>query len=352
MTVGDVAMSGMRRGLVLTLVFALGAAGGVGRAETFVTTVPVPFDAFGIAIDPVNDWVYTGHYNANLVSVIDTTGSPTLVTPPLPAGITPYGVAVDPVTHRAYVVNALGGGLTVYDGSGVSPSLVTSVPVGVNPAGVAVDPVTHFVYVADQFGAGQVYVYDGNQTGPILPPIFVASVTVGPGAYGVAVDPNLDRVYITHFGSTTLTVLNVSNPMSPFVDSTVTLDFVGQFVAVDPATGLVYVTHYVWDNSVSVYKGQPSGPPSDEGTIPVVAPPYAIGIDPVTHRVYVTHFQYAPPALAGLVTVIDGAILPLPQVTTKFFTCWEPYGVAADDGDIYVSCYGPNPSVKVYSYPP
>ncbi len=79
---------------------------------------------------------YITNYNANSVSVIDTTTNTVSAT--INVVGEPYGVAVSPDGSRVYITNA--GANTVSVINTATNTVIDTIPVGNNPFGVAVSP--------------------------------------------------------------------------------------------------------------------------------------------------------------------------------------------------------------------
>src|SRR5215472_1639850 len=88
---------------------------------------------------------YITNFDANTVSVIDTTSNTVAAT--IPVGNNPYGVAVTPDGSTVYVANHDANTVAVIDTA--SNTVAATIPVGNNPYGVAVTPDGSTVYVAN-----------------------------------------------------------------------------------------------------------------------------------------------------------------------------------------------------------
>jgi len=294
------------------------------------TTIPVPGTAFGVAVDPATNTVYTTD-ESNDVSVIS--GSTDSVTRVLPVGDDPQGIAVDPVTDTIYAVNYGSSNVSVINGS--SGEVVGTVTIGggtSGPVGIAVDPVTDRIYVGVVNGGlgGNVVVIDGA-TNSVVDTIPTPGFGEGLGSVSLAANSLNDSVYVQDDGITDEGCTPPGSSCSPlFVISAPTNTVTGSVslgpddsgnypfkAAVDPATDTIYVTDPA-TSSTYVINGTTD---TVTATIPDGASPVGVAVDPRTNTVYVSDVS------DNVVYTISGSSH---EVTSTIPVGHGPAGIAVD----------------------
>jgi YVTN family beta-propeller protein len=201
--------------------------------NAIITTVPVPNEQGGLAVDPIN------HHVLALPSSFDETGK-SLPNPP-PIGRAD-AVAIDPAIQRLYVMNLGAGTITVYNST--TYKWIANVKVSASPVALAVDPATHSVYVSDLRNA-VVSVISGTTD------VVTATIPVGGTPTAIAIDSTARLVYVSNVPNVlvgsgslppgTVTVIDAThNTVLPSVSIT---GQAGSAIAVD------LVTHTVWVGS-------------------------------------------------------------------------------------------------------
>lgn len=139
----------------------------------------------------------------------------------LPSGKQPHGIAVSADQTRIYVCNIASGTVTVF---GTSPPEVVDGPVAMPPAGSAHQP-QQCVLSADgnhlfvgALGVDKVYVMDLT-TAAFLPG---STVDVGDGPWHLALAPGGHELWVANWLSSSVSVVDVQDPVAPFVKATLT----------------------------------------------------------------------------------------------------------------------------------
>ena len=210
------------------------------------------FTPVGIAVNPVNNWLYSPHATTGDVAALDLTTpvfypplkcpdgaggfKPQPADPPAPPTPDPYqqpcidvtgtpvAVAINPVTNRIYAVNATG---QIFVINGTNHTFTTLNPPGAGVARtVSVNPVTNTIYAA--FSTSLVVIDGATNTMTIIPSVG------GPVAVGVNVLTNM--IYVPNADGTML-VLNGTTGATNSVPITAGANG----IAVNPLTNMVYV---------------------------------------------------------------------------------------------------------------
>lgn len=199
--------------------------------------IPIPAQAFGIAVSPdgahlfVGDWsgdrvlkispasgeieataavgrdpahlvldrhgrLYVADRESRQVSVLDTASMTRIAT--IPTGEAPFALALNPAEDRLYVANVRSNDLTVIDTATLKP--LATVPAGGMPYGVAVTPDGKRVLVTNQH-AGTLSVIDAGSL------TIVATVPVGAYPEGVAVAGG--RAYVANWFTDDASVIDL-----------------------------------------------------------------------------------------------------------------------------------------------
>ncbi len=194
-----------------------------------LATVPVGYDPFGAALDPVTNVVLVGNRVANNISLIPDAYA---------AGLhTPNDVAADPFTGRLYVTNRDTNLLAIFQqGEGGALKLLNRAPVGAQPWGVTLDlnPAAKRVYVAN-FASDTVSVLDATTLATLN------TITVGDQPTLVRFNHKTGKAFVVNHGSNTLQVIDRT---SLAVERTIATGAGGAWgLAVDPARNIVFVSH-------------------------------------------------------------------------------------------------------------
>ena len=225
--------------------------------------------------------LYVANFDANTISVLNTSTNAVLATIPTSAG--PYYTAVDAGGKRVYVTNFNANTVSAID-TGTN-SIIATIPVGVTPVGIGVNPAGNSAYVAN-YGGTTVSVLN-TTTNSVS-----ATITTGTNPINVALNSAGTRAYVTNFGSNNVSVINTATNA---VIATVPVGINPRGVAVNAAGTLLYVANSS-ANSVSVIN---SATNLVTATIAVGAYPIGVSLNPSGTRAYVANYN------ANTVSVID-----------------------------------------------
>jgi YVTN family beta-propeller protein len=167
--------------------------------DTLVTTVPVGYGPWGVAVAPDGTNVYVTNGDSGTVSVIDTCTKAVVKTIPVPGYSIPTGIAVAPDGSKAYVTNGGSNTLSVIDTAAYTVN--STVTVGTDPFGVAVAPDGTKVYVTNR-GSNTVSVIDTASN------TLIKTVAVGFNPWGVAVTPDGKRAYVANRADSTVSLID------------------------------------------------------------------------------------------------------------------------------------------------
>jgi YVTN family beta-propeller protein len=169
--------------------------------NTVLHTLTGITSANGVAYDQTQNIIWVTNYELNLLTPIQANEGATdfVVLPAIRVGQGPWGVAYEPVHNYVYVANSLDNSVSVVNAA--TQAVVATVEDSFNqPFHLAANPATGKVYVAN-FGHNSVTVLHG--TG-------VSRVTQlwdsGP-AYGIAVDETRNLVYVATINSHRIVVI-------------------------------------------------------------------------------------------------------------------------------------------------
>jgi YVTN family beta-propeller protein len=261
-------------------------------------------------------YVYTGNYDTDSVSVIDTATNQ-VVGNPIPAGNGPYSMAVTPNGQILYVASELSEDLTAINTQ--TNQAVGTIPLGIQPATIAISPSGSIAYVTDQESDKFVVV-------DLLAGKVVGAVDVGKDPWGVAFSPDGKTAYVTNQVDNNVSVIDTQNGQT-LGTIPVGLDPVNVVFA--PSGTIAYVANFN-GKSVSVINTQTR---QNVGTIPVGGGPWGLGLNPSATRLYVSNEN------DNSVSVIDtqtGQAVVGPITTGE-----DPYELAStpDGKTVYVANY-------------
>ncbi len=245
--------------------------------DSFVTTIPVGVQPFGVAVNPARTRVYVVNTNlpfAGTVSVINT--STQTVQSTVTVGVFPVGVAVSPTGDRVYVGNS--GDETISVIATSTDTVVDTIAGVADPQGLAVSPDGTRLYVANCNANTVTVINTTNNT-------IVTTIPVGLFSQAVAVTPDGTRVYATNADDNTVSVIDTSTNM--VVGPPVPVGNSPYGVAVHPAGSFVYVANSGSD-SVSVISAA-SNTVVATVTLPVGASPTGLAVNPAGTRVFVAN---------------------------------------------------------------
>ncbi len=233
--------------------------------------------AWGVAVNPATNVVYTVNNDKNTVGVL---GSTTVL---INVGIDPYAIAVNSVTNKIYVVNrgfpSYKGTVTVINAN--NNNSTTTVNVGLKPQAIAVNSVTNKIYVLN----------DSSNTVTIIDGVTDSTSTINVGKQGalgigfpqssrIVVNPVTNNIYVSNDGSNTVTVINGLDGST----ATVAVGNNPYAIAVNSATNKIYVANNS-SNTVTIINGANNS----TTTLPTGASPVAIAANSVTNTIYVAN---------------------------------------------------------------
>jgi 6-phosphogluconolactonase (cycloisomerase 2 family) len=291
-------------------------------------------DAFAIAVDPSNKFVYVANANStsNNISgytINSATGALTAMNgSPFQAGNDTRAVAVDPTGRFLYAANATSNDVSAYNinpTTGVLTQITGSpfpLPSGANvPQSIAVDPATKFVFVGSS-AASNVSAFTINATSGALTGV-TGSPFPNPGGsnYGIAVDSSDKFVYVANDSSGSVSAYTITASTgalnlifgSPFSAGTGALS-----VAVDPSSRFLYLPDLGSGNvfmfNIDSSSGALTLSRTIEGRMSSFSIALANGTTPVT---YTPKFAYAANSDANTVSgyTVDaesGSLTPVP----------------------------------------
>lgn len=263
-------------------------------------------------------YVYTGNYDTDSVSVIDTATNQ-VVGAPIPIGDGPYSMAIVPNGKTLYVANENSEDLTAIDTQ--TNQTVGSIPVGAQTATIAISPDGKTAYVTDQI-EDLVVVVD-LQTGQVVG----SPIALDGSPWGVAFAPDGNTAYVANEDDDEVIVIDtqsrqVVDPPIPVGEGPVNVVF-------SPDGKTAYVNNQD-DASVSVIDTQSR---QTVGTIPVGEAPWGLALTPDGTRLYVSNYADAT------VSVIDTQSRQ--TVGDPIPTGEDPYELAVtpDGKAVYVANY-------------
>lgn len=271
-------------------------------------------------------YVYTGNYEDDNVSVIDTATNQ-VVGSPIPAGDGPYSMAVAPNGKTLYVGNSNGvGDLTVIDTQTNKPT--GSIVLGISTATIAISPDGTTAYVT---ASGEDLIVPVNlQTNTAGTPFPVGGVP-----WGVAFAPDGKTAWVTNEDDGRVSVIDTATrqlvgPPIPVGEEPINIVF--------SADGKTAYVNNLESNSISVID---TASRQVVATIPVGEEPWGLGLTPDGTKLYVSNYA------DDNVSVIDTATRQV--VGSPIPTSDEPYELAItpDGKSVYVANYGTVDSVTV-----
>lgn len=221
-------------------------------------------------------FAYTGNYDGDSVSVIDTETNQ-VVGLPIAVGDGPYSTAIAPNGKTLYVANELSEDLTAVD---TQTRKVVGAPIalGTQPAVIAISPDGKTAYVTS--GAADVVVVVDTQTNQVGG----APIAVGKDPWGVAFTPDGKFAYVT---GQTDGIVSVIDTQRRQVVATITVGNDPINVVFSPDGKTAFANNYD-DDTVSVIDTQTRqvvGSP-----IPVGDEPWGLAVSPDATRLYVSNY--------------------------------------------------------------
>jgi YVTN family beta-propeller protein len=269
-------------------------------------------------------YVYTGNYEDDSLSVIDTATNQ-VVGSPIPTGDGPDSIAITPDGKTLYATSGSGAITVVNTQTNQTVTTITG-PSGLETIAISPDGKTAYVSVP---GDDEVIVID-LQTNQIVGP-----VKVGDAPIGIAYSPDGKLVYVVNDGDENVSVIDTATRQ--VVGSPIPAGNEPVNAVVTPDGKTLYVDNEADDN-VSVID---TATRQITGTIPVGEEPWGLGLSPDGTRLYVSNNR------DDNVTVIDTGTRQV--VGDPIPTGDEPYELAfsPDGKSVYVANYGTDDSVTV-----
>jgi DNA-binding beta-propeller fold protein YncE len=190
--------------------------------NAMVTSIPLPFTASAVAVNPDTGRVYVdggSGFGGNNVVIIN--GATNQIVTTLSAGVVPMQISINRKTNKIYIANNGAGSVdndvTVIDGATDTVETTfynTNTNNGDAVAGVGVNDVTNTVYVSDnsnQFDAtGRVTIFD-----PAKNYQFLGQIELGHYPGRMAFDSVSRQMFVTNFQSGNISVLGTGVPLPP-----------------------------------------------------------------------------------------------------------------------------------------
>ncbi len=305
-----------------------------GASASPGVTIPVGNGPWGVAFDPVNNFVYVSNFGSGDVSVINTSTNQDLMAIPVPV-LNGYGngpIAVNTATGVVYVGDGVG---TVYGIDPTTNEVTWTIPLAAFgcPYGCGADVQTY------DPANGDIYVTNiaTNNVTAIHGTTVVATIPVGASPNGAAYDSANGEVFVSNEGTSIRSNLTVINGTTNRVAGQVYPVNTGPGVAFDDSTGYVYVcSNNVLANSSNFVTAVNGTNHRVVTSIPISSSCGAAVYDPANGYVYVTDRNKPGGRDATTVTLIDPAtnIVMLAQPVQL-----APIGIAYDpvNHNLYVA---------------
>lgn len=264
-------------------------------------------------------YVYTGNYETDTVSLIDTATNQIVGAPiPLPANANPASMAITPNGKTLYVAN-YSGSVTAIDTQTNQP--IVSIPLAGSPNTIAISPDGKTAYVPQNVGGVVVIDTASNQ-------IVGAPITVGEGLYGVAFSPDGKTALVSSLVGDSVTVIDTASRQAVGAPIPVGEDPINIVFSPDGKTAYVSNTLGKSVSVIDTATRQAVGAP-----IPVGDRPWGLALTPDGKKLYVSNEE------DDNVTVIDTATRQM--VGAPISVGSEPFelAVAPDGKSLYVTNY-------------
>lgn len=170
------------------------------QTNTFVATINVGNNPWGVAVHPAGHRVYVPAVGSNSVAVINTATNTVIAT--VPVGNSPYHAAVSPDGAEVYVPNYGAGTVSVI--STATNTVVATLAGFAAPNAVAFSPSGRFAYVT-AYNSGALYIIDTTTR------TFTTVAGMSVASEGIAVHPSGRYVYTTGNSSNAVSILDTTN---------------------------------------------------------------------------------------------------------------------------------------------
>jgi YVTN family beta-propeller protein len=175
------------------------------HTNTVLQTIGGLTAATEVGLDPGRNVIWVTNYSTNQVTPIQANAGATdfTVLPAVEVGEGPWGVAYDPVHDYVYVANSLSDSVTVIE-AGTRTEVTTLGDAFYSPFHLAANSVTGKIYVAN-FAAASVTVVEGDTVSRVV------SLYDSGEPYGLAVDQVRNLVYVATVGPHRIVVIGPAN---------------------------------------------------------------------------------------------------------------------------------------------
>ena len=243
------------------------------QADVVTGSITVMAGPDSMALSANGSRLFVANYNANTVSVVDTTSSALITS--IPVGTNPWGLVMSPDGSKLYVSNYGGHSISVISTSGLN--VTATISAIVFPLGVAISPDGSTLYVStNDNGNSKVTVIDTSSN------TISNVVTLGTGLpAGIVVSPDGSRIYVADVTADVIYEINSSN----FVVTSHASPGGPLWLAFSPDGSKLYVTGSTANN----YKvfNTPTWSASATVSLPGVNLPNGISLNPAGDRIYV-----------------------------------------------------------------
>jgi len=241
--------------------------------NSFVATIPVGLNPFGVCISHSNKYVYVANISSNSVSVINIAQNTVSAT--IQVGTSPYSICISPDDTRLYVVNNQDNSISVVNTA--TNTVSSTIQISASPYAIAISPDGSRVYVAHNIMSNSKVTVINTSNNQI-----VTTIPVAVAPEGLIVSPNGSSLYATNVGANGVTVINTStNTIAKFIP----VGSSPEGITISSDGSKVYTANYNSSN-VSVISTVSN---SVVSTIPVGSGPTGISASPNGQSVYVTN---------------------------------------------------------------
>jgi YVTN family beta-propeller protein len=251
----------------------------------------------GLAFSPDGTHAYASAGGNNKIRVYDVSGQTltetTSITMPLPKGpngkpisLYPAGLSVSPDGQKLYVADNLGDRMSAID---LATGNVTTIPVGHNPYTTIVSQDGNTVYVSN-WGGTTVSVVDVSGATPVV----TKTIQVGTHPNAMLLNPVVNELYVANADSDNITVIDTTTnqvnrriDLKPFANSPVGASPNGLAISSD---GRFLFVANATDNDVAIIQlGRGPIPDHSDGLIPVGWVPTGVALAPDNSQLIVVN---------------------------------------------------------------
>jgi YVTN family beta-propeller protein len=235
--------------------------------------IEVGAQPFSLAVTPDGRYVYVANYGSDDVSVIDTASRQTIGTP-IPVGPAPGVIAIAPDGKTAYVTDLAAEEVSVID---LQTKVAHSIPLKGEPYGVAFTPDGKLAYVTlEEEDAIELIDTQTEKS--------VGQIPVGEGPINIVFTPNGATAYVTNEVSGAVSVIDTATRQTV---KTIPTGALQSGIAITPNGAKAFVPNFNED-TVTVIDTLTN---QAVDTIPVGEEPYEVGITPDGKTAYVAEYK-------------------------------------------------------------